>query len=112
MSKSLALLASFAFGFPFLAYAATPSSFKELVGLFISIIGLLIPLVATLCLLVFFWGTAKFILAAGDENKIKEGRWFLLWGVIGLFVMVSLWGIVALFTGTLDIRFGLPVLPE
>ena len=56
----------------------------------------LTPALAGLALLVFFWGVVKFIFNAGDEEKRREGKKFMLWGIIALFVMVSLWGIVTL----------------
>jgi len=39
-------------------------------------------------LLVFVWGVAKFILSAGDEKKVAEGKTLMFWGVVALFVMV------------------------
>jgi hypothetical protein len=45
-------------------------------------------------LLFFFWGIAKFILAAGDESKHEEGKRLMIWGIVALFVMASVWGIV------------------
>lgn len=64
-------------------------------------------------LLAFVWGVAKFILASGDEKKIEEGKTLMIWGVIALFVMVSIWGIIQLFYS--DIfggSIGVPTLPE
>ena len=57
----------------------------------------IIPLLVGVTLLSFFWGLAKFIRAAGDEKKITEGKEFMKWGIVGLFVMVSIWGLVNLF---------------
>lgn len=44
----------------------------------------------------FFFGIAKFILASrdGDTGEIKKGQQFMLWGVIALFVMFSIYGII------------------
>lgn len=47
-------------------------------------------------LLVFFWGLAKFIFrVGGDEKAVEGGKKLMLWGLVALFVMVSVWGIVA-----------------
>lgn len=51
-------------------------------------------IVAGLALLVFFWGLVKFIMNAGDEEAVKEGKRLMIWGIVALFVMVSVWGIV------------------
>ena len=53
---------------------------------------ILIPLAFTLALLFFFWGVAKYIWSAGDAKE--EGKKIMVWGVIALFVMSSIWGII------------------
>jgi FtsH-binding integral membrane protein len=52
----------------------------------------LIPLVFTLALLFFFWGVAKYIWSEGQGKD--DGRKIMIWGVIGLFVMSCIWGII------------------
>ncbi len=66
----------------------------------------LILVVVGVALLAFFWGLARFIFKAGDEKETAAGKRLMQWGLIALFVMVSVWGIirfveVELF-GTLD----------
>jgi uncharacterized membrane protein YidH (DUF202 family) len=61
----------------------------------------LVPLLITLALLYFIWGVAKFVTAKEAEEK-EKARDIMIYGAIGLFVIVSIWGIVALlqtFTG-------------
>ena len=71
--------------------------FGWLVGQFLNIISLLIPLVFGISLLVFLWGIVNaWILNGGDETSIEKGKKTALAGVIGLVVMASVWGIVAL----------------
>ncbi len=62
-----------------------------------------IPILLSLAVLVFFWGIVKFIYNAGDEKKIDEGKQLMLWGMVGLFVMVALWGII----GYIQVQVGL-----
>ena len=54
-------------------------------------------------LLVFFWGLVKFIAKAGDEKAVEEGRNLMVWGVISLFVMITVWGLVNFIGGELGI---------
>jgi len=56
---------------------------------------ILIPLVFTLALLFFFWGVAKYIWSEGQGKE--DGRKIMIWGVVALFVMTSVWGLVAFF---------------
>ena len=51
----------------------------------------------------FLWGVAKFILAAEDTSKREEGRNLMLYGIIALFVMISIWGLVTILAGTFGI---------
>ena len=70
-------------------------------------IGLIIqtatPIVVALALIFFFYGLAKYILNASDEEKKKEGRAIMIWGIIALFVIVSVWGLVRVIGNTFNI---------
>ncbi len=59
-----------------------------------------IPVVTGLALLYFFWGLAQIILNAGDSEKSKEAKFRVLWGLIALFVIVSLGGLIAVINNT------------
>ncbi len=56
----------------------------------------LIPLLFALATVFFLWGVMKFI-RASDDTKREEGKKFIIAGLIGLFVMTSLWGIISIF---------------
>lgn len=81
----------------------TPGTFSELVCLFFDLVTFTIPIVASLTLLVFFWGLAKFIKNADDSSSHETGKQLMFWGVIGLFVMVSVWGLVRFIGDALGI---------
>lgn len=64
----------------------------------------LIPLAFALCLLYFFWGIAKYIKeGAVSEEAAKEGKRIMVWGVVGLFIVSSIWGIVSFIQSELGI---------
>ncbi|MEK7162538.1 MAG: hypothetical protein AAB730_01610 [Patescibacteria group bacterium] len=58
-----------------------------------------LPLLFILATIVFLWGVILYITAGGDEEKRKEGRNYIIYGLIGLFVMVAVWGIVNIMIG-------------
>jgi uncharacterized membrane protein len=72
----------------------------------------LIPVAFALAVLFFLWGLAKFILKAGDESAREEGKQIMKWGIVALFVIVSMWGIIGFlrseFSITGDGNFPIP----
>ncbi len=90
------------------------NNFKDFIQKYIlSLLNLLIPIIASLALLSFFWGLAKFISKGGSDKSIEEGRSLMVWGTVALFCMVSVWGIIRFVHQ--DIGFGavaLPLLPS
>ncbi len=83
---------------PAIALAA-PTDFKSLVKIFTDLLGLAVPVVASLAVLFFFWGIAKYIFSAGSEDQKKEAKNVMTWGLVAIFVMTSFYGILKLFGG-------------
>ena len=54
-----------------------------------------VPVIMTLAFLVFVWGVINyFFLQGADESKRAEGRQFILWGILGMALLFSVWGVV------------------
>ena len=62
----------------------------------------LIPLLIAVAVIVFFWGIVRYIASGGEDGKGK-GRSLMLWGVLALFVMVSVFGILQILKGTFGV---------
>ncbi len=58
------------------------------------VLGLLTPIIFAIAILYFFWGLAKFIMAAGDDEARATGKKIMLWGIVGIFVMTAVYGLV------------------
>ncbi|MBX4199132.1 hypothetical protein KW800_02590 [Candidatus Parcubacteria bacterium] len=71
-----------------------------------TIISRAIPLTVALALLAFLFGLMKFVFKAGDESAQEEGKRVMLWGIIALFVMVAVWGLVKFVAESLGIGTG------
>lgn len=84
--------------FPYIASAQTGGNLGNITSLVRAakdIIDLLIPIFIAVALLVFFWGLIVYIKSAGSSaDKAAEGKTFMIYGVIALFVMVSVWGLI------------------
>lgn len=79
---------------PGLALAQNLQGVKGWINAVKDIVGVLIPIAAGLALLYFFYGLAKFILNSGDEEARGAGKQTMIWGIVALFVISSIWGIV------------------
>lgn len=66
----------------------------------------LVTLLSGAALVLFLWGLVRFIYdrAHGDEKNLERDKKGILWGLIALFVLVSVWGIIKMFQGFLDIN--------
>lgn len=64
-----------------------------------------IPFIFALAVLMFLWGAVNFlILHADDEEKRAQGRMFMIWGIIALVVMISVWGLVKIVGSTFGVE--------
>lgn len=71
-----------------------------------SIINAIIGILFALVTLYFIWGVVKYVSAAGEEAKIKEGKQHMIWGIIGMAVMAGAWGLVQLVLGAAGVNPG------
>ena|SRR3989344_3982801 len=75
---------------------------KSLINAVGGLVNPLIGIVIAVALLAFFWGLAKFIFrVGGDEKAVEGGKRIMIWGLIALFIMVSIWGIINFMQGEL-----------
>ena len=84
---------------PVITFAA-PRTFPDFVYLLVSLIDTAVAVVVGLAVLGFFWGVTKYMFSAEDTTKLEEGKKVMVWGLIALFVMVSVWGILRILTYT------------
>ena len=95
--SSLALLA-----LPLVSFAAINNISDA--GSFIinTINNILVPVIFAIAFIVFLYGAFEaFILGANSADVKDKGKNLMLWGLIGFFVMVSVWGLVNILTGTI-----------
>lgn len=112
LSPGVLLSLGVSFFAPLIALAQPPAvsggtnfyeTLRPLFGGIIYYISALIPFALTLSVLFFLWGLAKFVYDAGNEKTHEEGRSIMIWGVVGIFVFVSIWGIAFILLETFNI---------
>ncbi len=89
---------------PQISFAAF-DKIKNLLNDFKELLDLVIPITFALALLFFFYGLAQFIRSISDKT-IEEGKNKMKWGIVALFVMVSIWGIIGYIGDSLGIETG------
>lgn len=98
-------LSSLGFIIPQVSFAAF-DKIKGLLKDFQKILNLVVPIVFSLAIIFFFYGLAQFIRSVSDKT-IEEGKNKMKWGVIALFVIVSIWGIIRYIGDSVGIDTGI-----
>jgi len=68
-----------------------------------AIINPIIGIIFALGFLLFVWGVARFLMQADDSNAREQGKKHIIYGLIGMFIMVSVYGILSVISGTLGV---------
>jgi hypothetical protein len=97
--KKLALIV-IALAVPLSSFAAL-GNVSGLIGDIGSIVNKVIPILFALALLGFFYGLVMFIF--GKEENKDQAKKTMIWGVVALFVMASVWGLVAYLGSALGV---------
>lgn len=69
----------------------------------LDLLGYIIPILITIGVLYFVWGVVTYMIGADEEQKTK-GRDKIMYGLIGLAVIVAMWGLVYILTDTFGLR--------
>ncbi len=85
---------------PTFALAAAPRTFLELSNTIVLILDNATAVLIVAGIVVYFYGISTNILNFSDDGGEKVRAYFF-WGIIVLFVMVSIWGILRLLQSTL-----------
>ena len=51
----------------------------------------------------FLWGLFRMVTST-DGSAREDARGYVTWGIVALFVMVSVWGLVNILRGTLNLN--------
>ena|SRR3989338_8934841 len=62
-----------------------------------------LPVLIVLGVVYFVWGVVRYVIGDSEEAK-KKGRNTIIFGIIGLTVIVSLWALVYVVVNTFNLR--------
>lgn len=105
----IATLSLFVFGIiiiepNFVLAAQTGGEGAALVNEIVRLVSAAVPIIIGLAVLVFLYGIAKYGISKDEKNR-QEAVGIITYGIIALFVMVSIWGLVALISSTFKIQY-------
>ncbi len=92
--------------------AAQVRDAADLGNLFLGLINnVAVPLLLAFSFLTFIWGVFQYFIAGGaDEEARQNGQKKILFGIIGFFLMIGVWGLVNLLVNTFDLQRNVPTL--
>lgn len=118
MKKKLITLSSLVLGFaPVVALAQigvagstsactldrTSSTLFNLLCQLGSLLNSVVPVLIALGVVYFVWGVITYVIASDEEAK-KAGRDRIIFGIIGLAVIIAVWGLVAILNRTFGLK--------
>ncbi|MFZ1020035.1 MAG: pilin, partial [Minisyncoccia bacterium] len=116
LAKFISLFSLLAF-FPMMAFAAGTTSCSSATGLSAvictiqSLFAAILPVLVAFGVLYFVWGMIMYFVVDSEEAK-KTGRDRIINGVIGLAVILGIWGIVNLLMVTFNLSGSILAAPQ
>jgi succinate dehydrogenase/fumarate reductase cytochrome b subunit len=86
-----------------IAYAASTTFVGFMTNLDSMIINPLISLLFALAVVYFLYGVLGFFMNQENEEKKTEGKRHMLWGIIGIAIMLGVWTILGVLVNTLGV---------
>ncbi len=77
------------------------SGLGGVVSYIIGIINLIIPVLTLLVLVLFLYSVFRYVVKAQESHGKGAEKEAILWGLVALFVLVSVWGILRIMCVTL-----------
>lgn len=96
------------FALPVLTFAqADDSQVRDILSNFRSWLNIIIPILIVIAVIYFIWGVIQYVvMSKGDEEAQAAARNKIVWGLIGIFVILSFYGLVYFLGRTFGIGQG------
>lgn len=102
MNKQLTkVLISAALLLPMVAFAQ--QTIGGILGIISGYLTTIIPILMILATVVFLWGVIMYVVAGADEEKVDRAKGYIIAGLIGLFAMVAIWGLVRVLVSSFGV---------
>src|SRR3989339_583614 len=64
----------------------------------------LLKFLFVLAFVLFFYGIVQYVMNPENQDKIKQGKSHMLWGLVGLVIMFAVWAILQIIIDTFKIE--------
>ncbi|MEI6190952.1 MAG: pilin [bacterium] len=98
MKKVVKIVAGSLWALPFMAFAQNTNYISNLISDAQGLLDQLVVLLIALAVVWFIWNVIKYTMSEDEEGKGKA-KSQMIWGVIAIAVIVSIWGLVAILQG-------------
>lgn len=88
------IILSLASAMPLIVFADARTDVIAVFNNIKSVLGTVVPIAIALALIYFIWGVIKYVISQDEEEKTKS-RQQIIYGIIGMFIIVAIWGIVS-----------------
>ena len=88
-----------------------PTTVPELITRVNAIGSYVIPFLISIAVFIVILGIVNYIRQGDNEEKRTEGRKFIIWGLISIFIMLSIWGLVNILVNSLELNNQIPTIP-
>lgn len=67
------------------------------------IVNPILAVLFVLAVVVFLWGIFRFVSSDDGATAREQGKQSMIWGIVGFFIMVSAYGIIAFIKSTIGL---------
>ena len=86
------------------ADTANDDNLANLIAQIDAVINTIVPFLVGLAVFLVIWGVFGYISHSAEEEKRAEARQFIIWGVIFIFCMLSIWGLVNILNNSFNLK--------
>lgn len=105
MKKLIALTLSLA---PVGVFAAEITNFDGLTSKFTNIGNTVVVILTSFSVIWIIISVVRYLIAGGDPEARTKGGWAVFYGIVGLFIILSIWGLVAILKNTFGTNNNIP----
>ncbi len=88
---------------PFVAIAATDQNLEKLIAKIAGYLNNALELLMGFAVVAFVWYVIKYFILSSDEKNRGEAAQYVMWSLIGFFVILSVWGLVNILLATFNL---------